>query len=233
MTTHPYTDIPLRRAALVAGIGLVILVITVMVAEFVFLPKLLVSGDATATAEAIDANRPLFLAMLFGYLISFMVDVVMAWVLYVFLKRVHKSIALLCGWFRLVYAVIVLAALLNLYTTWHLLSGRDYLDAFGTEQLHAQILHSVNAFRYQWDLAFPFFSVHLGLLAYLIVRSTYVPSFLGYLLALEGAGFVVEYMLKPFLFPSANTDWLMVTFFGELVLMFWLLIWGTRLREPA
>lgn len=229
----PSNETPPRRAALVAGIGLVILVISVVSAEYLFLPKLLVPGNATDTAQTIDANRPLFLAMFFLYLISFIGDLVVAWALYVFLKPVNKSISLLAGWCRLVYAVIVVAALLNLLTTWHLLSGADYLDAFGTDQLHAQILHSVNTFRYEWDLAFPFFSLHLGLLAYLIVRSNYVPSFLGILLALEGGGLVVEYVLKPFFFPSFDTDLLMVTFFGELVLMVWLLIWGSRIREPA
>ena len=223
----------LRSAALVAGIGLAILVVTVVSAEFLVKPRLFVPGNAGETAHSIQGHRGLFLTMVFGYLISFICDLVVAWALYVFLKPANKTVALLAAWCRLVYMMIALVALLNLLTALHLLSGADYLNVFETDQLHAQVLASINKFNYEWDLGFPFFGIHLGLLGYLILRSNYVPSILGILLILGGAGYLVEYGLKPLLFPGLNTDLLMATFFGELLLMVWLLIRGGKHKQSV
>lgn len=39
--------------------------------------------------------------------------------------------------------------------------------------------------------------------------------------------------LSPYLYPSANLDWLFYTFFGELAFMLWLLIGSWFIKEPA
>lgn len=220
-----------RGAARIAGVGLAVIVVTAISAEFLLYPNIVVPGGAAETAQNIERHPALFLAMLFAYLVAFIGDVVVAWALYVFLKPANASLSLLAGWCRLVYTVIALVALLNLLTAWHLLRGAEYLEVFGTDQLHARVMLAIDAFRYEWDLGFPFFGIHLGLLGYLVWRSTYVPSVLGILLILAGGGYLVEYGVKPLLFPAVDTGPLMITFFGELVFMVWLLIWGSRVRE--
>ncbi len=59
-----------------------------------------------------------------------------------------------------------------------------------------------------------------------------MPKWLGAVLAVNGAGWAVM-EAGPYLMPGANLGFLFVATFGELILLVWLVGWGTRLREPA
>ena len=130
--------ISLRRAALIAGLGLLIMVIAAPFAELFVFPKLIVSDNAIKTIQNIIVNKTLFISGIFGYLITFICDIVVAWALYVLLKPVNEDLSLLTSWFRLVYAVISLVALLNLVSVLRLLNNSDYLTLYQPDQLHAQ-----------------------------------------------------------------------------------------------
>jgi hypothetical protein len=220
----------LSTVALIAGIGLLIMVIAAPFAELYVYPKLVVPGNAAETAQNILANKSLFTAAIFGYLITFICDVLVAWALYIFLKPVNENLSLLTAWFRLVYTVIALVALLNLVTVLRLLNTPDALSAFQPDQLYAQIMLSFNAFRSNWYFGLLFFGVHLGLLGYLVFRSNYIPRILGVLLIVAGLGYLLN-ALKPILFPNINIDFATYAFYGELIFMLWLLIKGPRIKE--
>ncbi len=220
----------LRTAALIAGIGLLIMVIAAPFAELYVYPKLIVPENAAETANNIIANKPLFISAIFGYLITFICDLVVAWALYVLLKPVSKNLSLLTAWFRWVYTGIALVALLNLVTVLRLLNTSDTLAVFQPDQLHAQVMLSLTAFRTQWHFGLLFFGIHLGLLGYLVLRSKYIPRILGILLIIAGLGYLLT-TLKPYLFPSINLDFAEYTFYGELIFMLWLLIKGSRIKE--
>ena len=76
------------------------------------------------------------------------------------------------------------------------------------------------------------FGIHLLLLGYLVYRSDYIPRILGILLVIAGSGWVI-YCLKPYFYPDANLQFIMVTFFGELIFMLWLVIRGWKIQEPT
>ncbi len=229
--TKQTSETSVSKAAFIAGFGLVVAVITGIYAEFYVFPSLIVKGDSAGTAVNLMTNKKLFLSGIFSYLIMLISDIIIAWALYVFLKPVNKSLSLLTAWFRLIYTIIGLVALLNQLTVWHLISGADYLTVFSTEQLHAQIMFNVKTVGFEWNFGFVFFSMHLGLLGYLVLKSNYVPKIIGILLILAGIGYLIEYHLKPLLFPGYNTEYLMITFFGELIFMIWLLLKGSKIRE--
>ncbi len=220
----------LRKAALIAGLGLFVMAIAASFAELYIYPKLVVSGSAAETVKNITANKALFISAIFSYLVAFICDVVVAWALYVLLKPVNEHLSLLTAWFRLVYAVIALVALLNLVNVLRLLSTSRDLTAFEQTQWHAQVTIFLNAFRYEWYFGLLFFGIHLGLLGYLVFRSGYIPRILGVLLIIAGLGYMIT-TLKPYLFPNFNTDIARFTFFGELIFMLWLLIRSSRIKE--
>jgi hypothetical protein len=220
----------LRTAALIAGIGLLIMVIAGPFAELYVYPKLIVSDHAAETAQNIIANQTLFISGIFGYLITFICDLVVAWALYVLLKPVNKKLSLLTAWFRWVYTGIALVALLNLVNVLRLLNTSDTLTVFQSDQLHAQVMLSLSTFRTEWHFGLLFFGIHLGLLGYLVFRSKYIPRILGVLLIIAGLGYLLT-TLEPFLFPSINLDFAEYTFYGELIFMLWLLIKGSRIKE--
>src|SRR6266536_725766 len=119
----------LRKAALIAGLGLFVMAIAASFAELYIYPKLVVSGSAAETVKNITANKALFISAIFSYLVAFICDVVVAWALYVLLKPVNEHLSLLTAWFRLVYAVIALVALLYLVNVLRLVHPSRHLPA--------------------------------------------------------------------------------------------------------
>lgn len=230
--THRDQGMTLRQAALVAGLGLLTMAIAAPFAEFIVYKKLVIPGDIEETVRNILAKRGLFLAGLFAYLITFICDVLVAWALYVLLAPTNRSVSLLTAWFRLVYTAIALFAMLKLVTVFRLLHTPDYLTLFGSDQLHAQVRLLLDSFRYEWSMGLVFFGIHLGLLGSLVYRSGYIPRILGILLAIAGLGWLI-YELNPYLFPNADLGFIMITFFGELIFMLWLLVRGWTLQEPT
>jgi len=228
--TNSKNRVSLRRAALIAGLGLLIMVIAAPYAELFVYPKLVVPDKADETVKNIIANKTIFISAIFGYLVTFICDVVVAWALYVLLKPVDENLSLLTAWFRLVYTVIALVALLNLVNVLQLLNTADYLKVPDPRQLHGQVMISLHAFRHDWYFGLLFFGIHLGLLGYLVFRSEYIPKILGVLLIIAGLGYLIT-TLKPYLFPNLNLDFARFTFYGELIFMLWLLIKGSRIKE--
>lgn len=201
-------------------------------AEFAIMARLIVPGDIQQTVVNITAHGGLFAAAILGYLVTFIFDLVIAWALYFLLAPVNRSLSLLTAWFRLIYTAVALVSLVNLVTVHRILSSPDYLTFFGTGPLHAQVKLLLDSFRYGWSFSLIVFGIHLVLVGYLILRSSYIPRLLGILLVIDGLGWVVD-SLRPFLYPHARLGLLFITFFGELFFMLWLLIRGWKIREPA
>ena len=233
--TNRIADISLRQAAIVAGFGLLIMMIPGLFANFFVLESLIVPGDVATTTNNILANESLFRIAICSFIIVIILDVVVAWALYVFLKPVNKSISLLAAWFRLVFATIFGIALAYLFSVLLLLSGADYLTVFETDLLHAQVMLFLNAFRYGENIAYVFFSLHLLILGYLVFKSSYsgyIPRILGVLLIIAGFGYLIDNFGK-LLFPNYDANIAMFTFIGEVLFMLWLLIKGVKDQLPA
>jgi hypothetical protein len=220
----------LGRAAFLAGLGLLIMVVAAPFAELYALPKLVIPGNAMETAQNILQNKSLFMFAIFAYLITFICDLLVTWALYILLKPVHEQLSLLTAWFRLVYTVIALVALLNLVTVLRSFNTLDSINTSQLDQLSTQIMLSIDTFRSSWHFGLIFFGIHLGLLGYLVFRSGYIPKIVGGFLVIAGLGYVLS-SLKPFFFPNINLDFAEYTFYGELIFMLWLLIRGPRIRE--
>lgn len=219
-----------RKAAIVAGFGLLIMTILAPFAEFYVRQSLVVPGDAATTAGNILANELLFRISICCYLVVAISDVVVAWALYVLLKPVNKSLSLLAAWFRLVYATILGIALLDFFNALLLLSGADYLTVFATDQLYASMMLSLNAFDYGWDIGAVFFGLHLAFLGYLTFKSGYIPRILGVLLIVASFGYLVDTFGK-FLLLNYDANIAMFTFFGELLFMLWLLFKRVNVQQ--
>ena len=231
--TNRITDISLRQAAIVAGVGSLIMDILAPFAEFSVRQGLIVPGDAATTAQNIMANESLFRIAIYLYLIVAILDVVVAWALYVFLKPINQSLSLLTAWFRVVYAAILAIVLLNFVIALQLLSGADYLTVFETGQLQAQMMVFLSAFDYGWQIGLAIFGLHLLLLGYLVYKSGgYIAKILGVLLIIASFGYLID-SSGNLLSPTYEANIALFTFIGELLLVFWLLIKGARMPDPS
>jgi len=129
MTTS-INEISLRQAALTAGFGILIMAIAAPFAELYVYPKLVIPGKIAETVQNIVDNKMLYLSAIFGYVITFICDVLVAWALYVLLIPVNKSFSLLTAWFRLMYTAIALFSIVNLVTVFKLLNKCRLLNNF-------------------------------------------------------------------------------------------------------
>jgi len=135
-------------------------------------------NSAAQTSQNILANQGLFVAAIFAMLLNFIGDVLAAWGLYVLLRPVNSSISMLAAWFRVVYATIGIAALLNLVTAYGLLTRPDYLMVFGRGQLDAQVQLAVDSFNFQFAFGLTVFGVYVVILGLLVIKSGYIPTWL-------------------------------------------------------
>ena len=223
-------DISQRQAAIIAGFGLLIMTIFYVFADFFIFQNLIVPGDAKTTANNILANELLFRIGICSFTIVIVLDVVVAWALYVLLKPVNKSLSLLAAWFRLVYATIFGIALANLFSVLRLLSDADFVTVFEIDQLYAQVMLSLNAFSDGWQIGYVFFGLHLFVLGYLVFKSGYIPKILGVLLIIAGLGYLID-SYAIFLLPNYEATIGYVTFIGEVLFMLWLLFKGAKIPE--
>jgi hypothetical protein len=221
----------LRSAALVAGIAYLIMIASPL-AEGLVYNHLVVPGDGTQTSRNILSHQALFNVGIFAYLLNFMGDILSAWALYLLLKPVNAELSLLTAWVKLVYAVLSLVAVGHLLDVIGLLQPPDYLKSFSADQLQAQAMLSLNAFRGGWSFAFIFFGVHLLLVGYLAFRSGYIPRVIAVCIGIAGFGWLAD-NIQPFLYPALKVNIGMYAGLGELVFMLWLLIKGPRLRQVS
>ena len=230
--TNRIADISQRKAARIAGFGLLIMTILMPFAYFFVFESLIVPGDAATTANNIMANEWLFRFIICSFLIVIICDVVVAWALYILLKPVNKSLSLLTSWFRLVYATIFGIALINLFNVLPLLSDSDYLTVFEPNQLHAQVMLFLNVFDYGLTIGSVFFGIHLFVLGYLVFKSGYIPRILGILVIVAGLGYLIDNIII-ILLPNHNVAIGMFTFIGEVLLLLWLLFKGVKDQQPT
>jgi hypothetical protein len=201
-------------------------------ANFYVLGRLVVPGDATATAQRLMSNEVLFRSGIASFVIAAILDVALAWALYVVLKPVNKTLALLAAWLRLAYAIMFVIAVQSLVSALQLLSGADYLKVVQQGTLNALALQSLDTFTTMWDIALVAFGLHLILVGYLVFRSTFLPRLIGVLLIIAGVGYLVQSFATLLLpFPGLGVDLSLVTGWGELLFTFWLLIRGVNVEQ--
>ena len=222
-------QIPLNIAALIAGLGILVMVFTAPVAQFGIFPKLFDSANPAQTFENLIQNRDLFaLGILLNY-ITLICDVIVAWALYLFFKPTLRSLSLLAAWFRLIYTAVSFAALMNMVKVFNYTRSSKLFANMDQSLRESEILFYYSSFWLEWSFAFLLFGICLCLLGVLAYRSPYVPKIMGVLLILAGLGYFID-NLGAFLYRSFDTSFLFVTFFGELIFMIWLIVKGFGLK---
>jgi len=195
----------------------------------VILPKLVVSGDAAATAANILRNQPLFLYAFAATVIGVLFHLARMLLFYELFKPVNRSIALLAVFGMLVgCAFQALTGLLYLAPV-RVLTAGSALSAFTTEQLQALALVFLKVNALAFDIYLVFFGFWCALTGYLIFRSTFLPRILGVLLLIDGFGWMtfLSADLGRYLMPGI----FIATALAELPLMVWLIVKGVDVRR--
>lgn len=195
--TAPVPAIPVgtttpRRAAIVAGVGYLALFVLAIFANFFVLDGLVVTGDPATTFDNVAAAPTLFRGGLVAFLAVFLIDVAVAWALYVVFRPVRRDLSLLAAWFRLTYTAFLGVALVFFFVVLELTSGAGFLAAIDPGALQAQTMLALDAFEATWLIGLTAFGLHLVVVGYLLVKSGRAPRALGWALAVAGVAYLAD-----------------------------------------
>ena len=227
------SETSLRTYARAAGVLYLINFIIAGVAPVHVLPRLIVAGDAAATATNIIASEWMLRLAVAGDLITVLTEVALAALLYVLFRPVNRNLALLTAFFRLAYSAVLTVNVLNLFAPLRLLADESFLTAFSAGQLPALAMLSLDAYDDTFTVALLLFSVHILTLGYLLYKSGYVPRVLGAWLMFGSLWFVV-YSFGNLVVPGVEVSLLVVIppALGELAWLLLLLFNRVNLRAP-
>jgi len=192
--------------------------------------KLIVHGNAAATASNIAAHETLFRLGIAAQLISQAGFIFVALALFELLKGVNRRHASLMVTLVVVQIPIAFVNELNSIAALVLVRGADFLSIFDKPQRDALAMLFLNLHGSGFDVAEIFWGLWLFPLALLVYRSRFLPRFLGVWLAIDGFAYVILSLtgtLSPQYYDKVFT-YAQPAFFGEVAFMLWLLIKGAR-----
>ncbi len=222
-----------RVKARIAGFLYLIVIVGGIFAEIFVRGRLVVSGDAAATAHNI-LTHPLLFRMGFAVEVFYCAcNIPLGLIFYELFKVVNKKVALLMVFFSLVGTAIESVSLLAHVSPVIILGGARALNAFTTEQLQGAAYMSLQLFEYGFAIALVFFGFFCLSLAYAIFKSTFFPRIIGGLLAVEGMLYLITSFAK-FISPAVAArvfPFLAVSGLAEVSLCLWLLVMGVNAKK--
>ena len=198
--------------------------------------KLLAPGDATATANQLRAHESLLRMGVAANLLGFTLFIFVALVLYRLFKSVSAKNALAMLVLILLSFPITFANELNSIAALELArGGAGFLSGFDAPQRDALAYLFLSLHGKGFLVAQIFWGLWLFPFGLLVIRSGFIPRFLGVLLIIAGVGNVASAFTELVLPQYADRVSQLTMFlgFGELPIIFWLLIWGARPRRAA
>jgi hypothetical protein len=198
-------------------------------------------GDAAKTVANLQAHDMLFRLSFAASLIEGLCDIALAVIFYVLLKPVSRGLALLAAMFGVASAILYGACELFYFALPHLLlAGGAALKGFTPEQIDGLVLLSLRLFSYGAGLFLIFYGTGWILRGWLIIRSGYIPKFLGALMIVGGLGFVARTLTIVLIPAWSSPVMLLLLLPGGILLGLWLLIrgvdsaqWHARLATAA
>jgi len=195
--------------------------------------KLIVRGNAAATASNIAASETLFRLGVVAELVGMAGFIFVARALYDLLKGVNQRHASLMVLLIVVSVPIAFLNELNSIAALVLVRGADFPSAFEKPQREALAMLFLRLHGQGVVVAEIFWGLWLFPLARLVYRSRFLPRFLGVWLALAGFAWVILSVTGILLpqYQGQVSTYSQPAFFGEIAFMLWLSIKGAKPQE--
>lgn len=187
-------------------------------------------SDAQTLRATITDDETMFRWGLVAALASALLFVLTAWALYTLLRPFDEPMALLLLVLNSVGVAVQCASYLPLLAVLAQADSAVDVQSLTAPQLDALALLSVTTYEVGFVTAQLFFSAWLFPLGLLVLRSGFLPRFLGWLLLLDGVAVLVwflQVLLVP-AYPAISYPSWAIGFIAELGLALWLLIRGVR-----
>jgi hypothetical protein len=220
-----------QRYARIAGALFLVSIVAGGFGEAYVPSKIVVSGDAMATAANIRNFEFLYRLGFAGFMIESLCDITLVLIMYALLKPVSRELSLLAAFIGLVGTALFAFAELFYFAPPLIIGGAGFLKTFSPDQLNALALLSLKFYGYAGMIFTAYYGMSWIIRAYLIFRSGYLPKFLGVMMAIGGLGFVVRNFLLILAPAYASTALLILMFPGGLLLAVWLLVKGVDILK--
>lgn len=216
-----------------AGAVYFVFMIVALIGEFL-LPAFMVPGDAAATARHIAAGELTYRIGILTGLVTHVLFIFLVVILYKLLKDVDKSHAMLMVLLVAIGVAVSFANGLNKFAPLVLLHGTDYLSVFTKPQLDALTLGFLRLHSSGAAVATAFWGLWLFPFGVLLIRSGLFPRILGILLLIAGFAYLMTSVTSIVLpaYKQVVSQIMMPLYFGEVPIIFWLLIKGAKVPEP-
>lgn len=227
-----------NKTTRLAGFMYLIVAVCGIFAELFVNSKLIVFGDAAATASNIMANVSLFRIGLVSNLISSVFFLLFALALYKLFKSVNKNLALLVVFLASASAIILCINMLNQVAALLLLNGSGYLTAlFNASQLQALSMFFLDLYKHGYLIAQIFFGAYLLPLGYLVFKSDLIlprvfGRIIGVLLIIAGSADLIDFFTQFFFpgFAAIFSQYVLMLTLGEIIFGLWLMIKGVKVK---
>jgi len=225
----------LKRTARLAGLLWLLSVVPTGFSLMYVRPKLIVFGDAAATANNILANESLFRMAIASNLFSAIILLFFGLTVFRLFKGVNKTLATVLLTSILVTVAVGVVNSLNNFGALVVLSNADYLKAFQPEQLNALMMIFLRLNNFGIGIIELFSALYLFTFGLLIIKSRYIPRILGVLLIIGSYAFPINTFTKiliPQFYPAIITQLTMLfNSLGAPLTILWLLIKGVKEQQ--
>jgi hypothetical protein len=232
MATHTI-DRAHRGPTRLAGIMYLLTMATANFADFYVRRQLFVPADPQQTLRNIAASGLLVRLGIGSDLITIAASVILMVALYLILKPINRSAALVAVFWWLLECAIAAVVTLNSLAALFLLSGKDSFPSVNSDRLETLAQLFLNADRAGNRIAALLFGLGSTVFCYLWFKSRYIPRALAAWGILSSLVPIVA-PLSTVMFPTlidvplrrARSGWPIMTF--EVMLGLWLLLKGIR-----
>jgi hypothetical protein len=233
MEAHQVEASP-RVLSRIGGVLYLIIIVIGIFGEAFVRGRLIVSGDAAATAANIRSLEWLWRFSIAAEFFLLICAVALTLIFFVLLRPVSRDLALLAVFFNLVSIAVEAAITLYLLGALFPLGNAEFLRAFEPDQLYAMTSLAVKLQSYGFGVSLIFFGCECLILGYLIFRSGYLPKALGILMQIAGLSYLTNsfaLLLAPSFADRIFPAILIPAFVGEASLCLWLLVKGVNVEK--
>ncbi len=193
--------------------------------------RIVVAGDAAATARNIVESSFLFRLGFAAYLVEAICDIALSLVFYVILRPVNRNIALLAAFFGLVSTSVFAVGELFYFGAALPLGDAEYLKSFTADQRSVLSMLSIRMYGLAAGIFLAFYGIATGVRGYLVYRSGFLPRALGVLMMLAGVGFIARNFVMVLAPAYVSNVFLVPMFVSGLSLTLWMLVKGVDVAK--
>lgn len=221
----------IKKSARTAGLYYLIMAVSAAFGMMYVSSTIIVTGDATATANNIMKFDLLYRLGIISNLICQISFIFLVLALNRLFKGINEKYAKLMV--SLVIAAVPIAFIVEIIkiAALHLLGNADYLKVFEQDQLNALVMVFINLHEQGILIVGIFWGLWLYPFGYLVIKSQFIPKILGILLIIGCFAYLVD-SITALLIPQhrdiISNILLLPLSAGEILTILWLLIIGAR-----